>query len=248
MSCYLSSSCFGNTYVKDAIRDCFKFGANKIELSAPHKFQNIDNLEKEISDLSKDGFSFTVHNYFPAPKNPFVLNLAANNEINIRSNESLIENAKRLCVASRSPLYGVHAGYLRQAKPGNNGMFRFEKESISYSEALNLSVNFVNNISSDFEELGIKLLIENLFPSSKVKHSLFCSYEEINEYMSQIPKSVGILLDLAHLKISSNIYDFNKHHFLENLMANYSDRLYEVHISDNNGINDEHFGIKKIVG
>ena len=28
-------------------------------------------------------------------------------------------------------------------------------------------------------------------------------------------------------------------------MANYSDRLYEVHISDNNGINDEHFGIKE---
>ena len=69
--------------------------------------------------------------------------------------------------------------------------------------------------------------------------------EEINEYMSQVPKSVGVLLDLAHMKISSNIYGFNKDRFLENFMIDYADRLYEVHISDNDGIKDQHLGIKE---
>jgi len=245
LSCYLSTSCFGNTLVSDAIRNCHNLGTKNIELSAPHKFQNINNLEKELYKYNDNGFFFTLHNYFPTPEKSFVLNLATNDELSMESNLNLIENVKRLCLASKSPLYGIHAGYLRQAKPSNDGMFIFEKESISYSKALNLSVAFVNKIAPSFEELGLKLLIENLFPSPKIKHSLFCSFEEISEYMSQIPKSVGILLDLAHMKISSNIYGFNKDLFLESFMMNFADRLYEVHISDNDGIKDQHLGIKE---
>ena len=58
--------------------------------------------------------------------------------------------------------------------------------------------------------------------------------------MDLIPDNVGLLLDLGHLNISSNFFKFSKQSFLDKYISNYKDRLLEIHISENNGIKDEH--------
>ena len=63
--------------------------------------------------------------------------------------------------------------------------------------------------------------------------------------MNLIPKDVGLLLDLGHLNISSNLLKFDKIKFLEKFLDLYGNRLLEVHISENNGIKDEHLALHK---
>ena len=63
--------------------------------------------------------------------------------------------------------------------------------------------------------------------------------------MSQVPISVGLLLDLGHLNISSNILKFDRNKFIEKFLTKYGDRLYQIHISENNGLKDEHRALEK---
>ena len=245
MVCYLSSSCFSDTYISDAINDCHKLNPYHIELSAPHYFQTLDFLKKKLETLSSSGFKLLIHNYFPPPEESFVLNMATKNQKAKNQSINLIYNALELCVVSKSPLYGIHAGYLSQPISTSDGVFKFTGKPMSYSEALNQSIEFVNNINGEFEKVGVKLVIENLFPSRDKNESLFCSFEQIKEFMSQVPKSVGLLLDLGHLNISSKIMNFELNSFIDLYLDEYADRLFEIHLSENNGYKDEHLEIKK---
>ena len=141
-------------------------------------------------------------------------------------------------------MYGIHAGYLSKAIEGKDGTFIFDKNQ-NYLETLKRSSQFINSINKYFEKNKIKLLIENLFPGVKVNSSLFCTFEQIKELMDLIPDNVGLLLDLGHLNISSNFFKFSKQSFLDKYISNYKDRLLEIHISENNGIKDEHLTLKQ---
>lgn len=241
----MSSSCFANSYVSDAIAKCHKLSPFHIELSAPHYYQPIDYLEKKLNDLSRCEYKFLIHNYFPPQENSFVLNMASKNDLEKNQSLNLISSALRLCSFAKSPLYGIHAGYLSQPVASKDGIFQFSNKTLNYNEALSNSVEFVNEINSDFEKAGVKLIIENLFPSVNRNDSLFCSFAQIKEYISQIPKSVGLLLDLGHLNISSKILNFDRDSFINSYLDEYSDRLIEIHLSENNGYEDEHLEIKK---
>ena len=244
MACYLSTSCFGVSHLSDAIKQCRKLSGDKIEISAPHYFQPIKEFTNVINDFREDGCSFLLHNYFPCPRTPFVLNIASSKKIQQQRARRLVERALAVCDQIEAPLYGIHAGYLADANEGSDGMFQFEDEMKSYSEALNNAVRFVNNISPQFEKFGVKFLIENLFPTRHRNISLFCTIEQIREFISQVPKSIGLILDLGHMNISSNILEFDRMLFMEMFLEEFGDRLSEVHISENNGIEDDHLPVR----
>ena len=63
--------------------------------------------------------------------------------------------------------------------------------------------------------------------------------------MNSLPNEVGILLDLGHFNISSNILGFNRHKALDKLVNNFFGRIKEIHISENNGFKDEHLAVKE---
>ena len=64
--------------------------------------------------------------------------------------------------------------------------------------------------------------------------------DQIDDLMDGVPHTVGLLLDLGHMNISSKIMGFDRQKFLDEYLAKYGDRLFEVHISENNGLKDEH--------
>ena len=243
--CYLSTSCFGRSYVSDAIRQCHEISPHRIEISAPHHHQTLDELEEILKGFRENGYALTLHNYFPPPEESFVLNMAAGDDIGKACTQALVKGALRLAIAAGSPLYGIHAGYLARADAKADGTFAFDDELSPYGEALERAVAFINEIAPAYEEAGVRFLVENLFPSPKKRHSLFCSLEEIREFMSQIPKSVGLLLDLGHLNVSSGIMEFDRDLFIDNYLTEFADRLVEVHISENEGLKDEHLSVKK---
>ena len=228
-----------------AINKCLEIGVNRIEVSAPHEFQPLKNLKDTLNDFREKGCAITLHNYFPAPKDDFILNIASHNELEIQKSKTLVLNALELAHSIGSPLYGLHPGYLSQARKVEKGNFIFAGQVSSYSDALDNAITFICNFASQFKKKRVRLLIENLFPGPNNNHSLCCSYDQIYELMTQIPQEVGLLLDLGHLNVSSNLQGYNRDLFLDEYLEEFSDRVFEVHLSENNGIFDEHLSIKK---
>ena len=245
MTCYLSTSCFGGTSVSSAIKLCQECGVESIEFSAPHPYQPIEQLKKTLINFHKQGCAFTLHNYFPTPKDDFILNLASNNEVERRKSKLLVKNALELSALIGAPLYGVHPGYLAHANTVEDGKFVFTNETMTYSQALENAVSFIGELESQFEKRKVKLLIENLFPEPNKNNSLCCTFEEIFEFMSQISDNVGLLLDLGHWNVSSTIYGFDRKLSLEKYLNEFADRVFEVHLSENDGIKDQHLAVKK---
>ena len=244
MECFLSTSCFRNLDLASAIDEAGKLSNKHVEISAPHPYESLTSIKKILSNYKKKKFKFTFHNYFPTPKKSFVLNLATEDLIIQKYIKQMFNNVLELSSYAENEIYGVHAGYRTKAVAKGEA-FQFGKRLISYERALKNSITFVNNISPAFKNRKINFLVENLFPSKKIHHSLFCTFEQIHEFMSLVDKNVGILIDLGHLNISSKIYSFNKMECLEKILDNYSDKIKQIHISENNGLKDEHKILKK---
>lgn len=243
--CYLSTSLCRNQILEEAIKYCGSLSNNFVELSAPHPYQSIEEISLLLKNFFKEGYKFTLHNYFPAPENSFVLNIASN-DIKIQSScKKLVNNALKLSKDANSKIYGLHAGYLSKAKAKSDGMFEFDVEQMSYNSALDTSLKFINDYVEKFNQHGVIFLVENLFPSVARNSSLNCNFQQITDLMDNLPKEVGLLLDLGHMNISSNIMEFDRHKFLDQYLSKYSDRLHEVHISENNGLKDEHRALEE---
>ena len=63
--------------------------------------------------------------------------------------------------------------------------------------------------------------------------------------MKLVPATVGLLLDLGHLNVSSTINEFDRELFLEEYLDEFGENVMEVHISENNGWKDEHLPLKQ---
>jgi sugar phosphate isomerase/epimerase len=244
MGCYLSTSSFKKISIEDAINACGFLSDKVVELSAPHPHQSVEEISVILKNFQSKGYRFTLHNYFPPPEKSFVLNMATDDIETQDKSRALVHGAMQLCEAAGSNVYGIHAGYLASATAREDGMFNFADQEASYEDSLERATKFVNGVNSGFMEKGVTLLIENLFPGRSRKTSLNCSLVEIREFMSNVPESVGLLLDLGHLNISSNLMGFDRKTFLEDYLDEFGERVHEVHISENNGLKDEHLPLK----
>ena len=75
-----------------------------------------------------------------------------------------------------------------------------------------------------------------------------CTYEEIEKFFHS-PEinstNLCLLIDLGHLAISSNILKFDRLDFIERCIKNFGERIFEIHISNNDGLRDLHSRITK---
>ena len=181
MTAYLSTSCYGRRPLVNSIELCKKITPKNIEISAPHDYQPLNEIALVLEKYKLEGIKFTLHNYFPVPKKSFVLNIAADDEVGYNASRDLVSRALYLAKKSNASLYGIHAGYLSKAKANEDGNFEFDEEEIKYDKAFQKAVDFISNVSKEFERENVSLLVENLFPSPKKRHSLNCTFNEIDE-------------------------------------------------------------------
>lgn len=197
------------------------------------------NQTKELIDISSE-CSFHVHNYFPPPNNPFVLNLASSNNTIADTTYNHIFRAIDFAQALGSKFYSFHGGFLLDPEVNELGK-RFNKTNLQNRvTGKNLFIKRVNEVSQYANKKGIKILLENNVISSSNYGSfgenpfLMTHHHEIIEIMKSTDENVGLLVDLAHLKVSANTEKFCKFEFLETT-TNYT---YAYHLSDNNGLAD----------
>ena len=237
---YTSTSCLKHPKnIINVLKEYEKAGIKNVELGSAHSYFNID-------ELKKFNFNFLIHNYFPPPKTSFNFNLASqNNSIRIKS-LNLAKKAIDLCRQIDSSLYTFHGGFTTD--PQKLGV-KFSRENMSTKPKAILT--FIDSlfVLVDFAKSnGIKLAMEpNVVQKFNLIHNknellLFAELDEIEILFKFFKKNeLGILLDLGHTAVTSHWLHFKKDNFIENLRS----RVFAIHISNNNGFQDQHKNLTK---
>ncbi len=239
---FISSSAVKAGDMEGCLDELVKAGFRNIELSGGTRF-NGDLSEMLTGYRQRYSLNFLVHNYFPPPEDDFVLNIASTDEaVRTRSVEFVktsIELARRL----GSHLYTVHAGYTRNLSPGTDGRFVVDRsDGTGSGEAERIMLRSMAEIEGHAAGFNVRVGVENLFPVEEAQDvSLMCTPTQILGFLdSEAGRNTGLLLDLAHLEISSKILCFDRDGLVDALRLGYRDSIVGLHLSGNDGQSDLH--------
>tara|TARA_B100000795_G_scaffold212669_1_gene166311 strand:- start:772 stop:1623 length:852 start_codon:yes stop_codon:yes gene_type:complete len=238
----ISTGQFKGINTSNLIKKLYKNGIENIELSAG-KYEK--NIEKKIISLKKNQNLF-LHNYFPRPQKDFILNLCSTNpEIRKKSYNHVI-NGINLSSKIKAKCFSFHAGFLLDPNILEIGK-KFKKTNMrNKSDALKDFIKIVNKLAKYAKERKIILLIENNVLTNqnlktfKKNPLLMTDHKDAIKIMNTTPKNVCLLLDVAHLKVSSRTLGFSKAEFIKK--CNKWIKVY--HLSDNNGHFDTNDDVK----
>ena len=232
---FVSTGGMGSKNAIEAVRHLAKLGIKSVELSGGKYFEN---YFEEVIDLARNNINIQIHNYFPVPKKPFVLNLASkNNEILKLSYEHCI-NAIFLASKLKKKRYSVHAGFCCDPKVKDLGRSFDLGNKFAREEHYELFIKTLKSLKKYSDDLGVDLYVENNNTiKENVKHtnsSLLCS--EMRE-LKTIKEQTGVkaLIDIGHLVVSAKSLGLNeeKELLLSSQIAN------AYHLSTNNRLRDQ---------
>lgn len=238
---YVSSSCSKQKKIGPAIQELAEYGFRNIELSGGTDYYH--RYEDDILEMKgKYDLNFLVHNYFPPPEEPFVLNLASlNNEIFEKSIHQILMGI-RLAKLLGTNKFGFHAGFFIDVEPNELG------KTISGFHKWN-SIRALRRFCKGFDIIAekagkVELYIENNVYSKSNLESLgsespfmLTSARDYGELQQQI--EFKLLLDIAHLYVSANTLGFD---FGKNLRQVITETDY-IHLSCNDGFHDQNLEI-----
>lgn len=240
---YISSSCVKNKTIKESVQELVENGFRNIELSGGTEYY--DSFEDDLLNLQKKyDLNYICHNYFPPPKEHFVLNLASlDDEVYDKTFEHL-NNAIELSKKLGAKKFGFHAGFFIDIKVSEIGK-KISKVNLFDK---NKSIQRFCDGFSELQKLvdGLELYIENnVFSSINAK-----TYENDNLFMltnsseyQELKNMIdfNLLLDVAHLKVSSKTLGLD---FEEELSYMITQSDY-IHISDNDALHDLNHKLQK---
>lgn len=232
---YISTGGFPDMTPSQSINYLAAHGVYHIELSGG-KYETgiLENL------LTAKGFNLAIHNYFPPPAEPFVLNLASlNQDVETRSLKH-VTDVLQYCKILGLKTYSLHGGFLIDPAPVELGNELTPRIVNDRQVALDKFIANLNLISQEAEKEGIQILVENNVISRKNMNVfgqnplLMTSTDECLYVMEKTSKNVRLLVDVAHLKVSASTLNFDSSVFMRRL------RPYTggYHLSDNDGLED----------
>jgi sugar phosphate isomerase/epimerase len=233
---FISTGGYKSSVASNTAEQFLKGGIKSIELSGG---TYSDNLKKDLLKLKKKIF-FQVHNYFPPAELPFVFNLASTDEeISKKSYDHAI-NAINWAQELGGTTYSFHSGFLIDPKPEELGKKINKRNLYNREHALEKFIFNVNRLSDYADSKSISLLIENnvLSNNNIIEFDdnplLMTSPLECKYVMENTDENVNLLIDVAHLKVSSNSLKFNPQTMFEIC----DPWIKAYHLSDNNGLSD----------
>ena len=233
---YVYSSCLKNTKIKDSVEELAINGFQNIELSGGTEYY--ENFENELLELKdRYGLNYQCHNYFPPPREHFVLNLASLNNNVFQDSFSHLQKSIRLSERLGAKKFAFHAGYFIDIKLNEIGKKLSRDNLFNESESVN---RFCDAFQMLKDQAGdVELFIENnVFSAANAE-----TYNSKNPFMmTNFEKYISLkeridfklLLDVAHLKVSAKTLELDFEDELTKMInvSNY------IHISDNDGLHD----------
>ena len=232
---YITSLCSSKKRIADAVQELAQLGFRNIELTGRTKFY--DTFEKDLFDLKKEyQLDFLIHNYFPPQPNDFHLNLASGDPDLKEKTLNMIEQAIDLSRKFGKDLYSLHPGFKNDLILGQKGKFFLNgNEKSNRKENIYQMVDILVN---KFSANGFRIAIENLCPIVlNILHTFITTPSDIEEFLNYYKnrQNIGFLLDLGHLSVAANYFKFDKKEVLDDLFSKYPDKIFELHISENDG-------------
>jgi sugar phosphate isomerase/epimerase len=238
---YVSTNSFPIRRLDQILHLCYQWKINGLELSAVEDY--------DLSLLSQSVYPnrYLVHNYFPPPETPFLLNLASQDEDLLKKSIDHCCRAIELSSVLGCQYYAVHAGYaydlptdmlgdpVKQASLSSELFSPYEKV---YRTLLS-SIRYLTNFAM---VRNVRLLIENnVCPASGGdtvnKLLLMTRPEHLQRLVEDVSdKNFGLLVDVGHLKVSAVALGFDRERFIHLL----SPHIMAFHLNDNDGQTDQH--------
>lgn len=236
---YISTGAFKTPDLREIFRIAAAEGFDRLELSSGVRWSPLQ-LE-EVRAAARSGMSFLIHNYFPTPEKPFVLNLASDEPTSLKLSRDHCRRAIDLCEEVGSPFYTVHSGFCFRAQPSQLGHAITGARLVGQESAQAIFVESLSQLCRYGRQRGVRIAIENnvLAPfnliDGKNKLCLCATAEEIVATIAAVGEdNLGVLLDVAHAKVSANALGFD----LEEFVSLVRPHLYAFHVSDNDGSSD----------
>ena len=232
---FISSGAFRNKLINEVAAYIELIGCKNIEYSSgPYQEKIID----KFLNLEINNFSIQIHNYFPVPQKPFVLNLASlNKEIWQNSFDHCLKSIN-LASNLKTKRYSVHCGFCYDPKTSElgrpfkkNSTFNKEDYDKKFITTIKKLKKYADNKKVDFYIENNVVISENLINDKSML--LGTTIEEMVKYKQKT--AAKILIDTGHLIVSSNSLDINESKQLD-LAKNFADAY---HLSTNNRIRDQ---------
>ena len=243
MTAYAATQCLaGVESVADALETYARLGIGHVELSGPHDLPPSPEL---LDGLARTPFEFVVHNYFPAPEEPFVLNLASGDAAIRERGVDHVMGDLELCARIGAPLYTVHGGF--RCDPGPDFVFRPERGMTGHEEAMDLFADSIARICRRAEELGVDVGVENnvLSPANHAKSPddpflLFLAASDYEQLASRVDSPrLGALLDVGHLNVTCHTLELDRSEVVAGMLP----FVTAFHLHDNDGSADQHLAV-----
>jgi hypothetical protein len=224
-----------NNYSLDDIIYLAKKNTWAIEFSSGIEY--FDKIEQFYltSDIKR-----MPHNYFPAPKVPFVLNLASKSKSIRKKSIKHCINGLRLARQTQAPFFAAHAGFCIDPIHTELGKKINYNNNFNRENHLNIFLESIFEILKYSKSYDITFLIENnvitkFNLNNSINPFLCCESSEIEFVCRAVNQDLfGILLDTAHLKVSANTLRKNINDEFQ-IVQKY---IKGIHHSDNNGLVD----------
>ena len=240
---YLSTSCLKHSNIKHSVQELADNGFRNIELSGGTDYY--PGFADDLLELKeKYGLNYLCHNYFPPPKEHFVINLASLNDDVYRKTFEHLSGAIALSKKLGAKKFGFHAGFFIDISINELGKKITKGALFNESQAI---LRFIDGFKALQQLAGdLALYVENnVFSSSNFQtyngEPLFmlCTYADYKALKEAI--DFNLLLDVAHLKVSANTLKLDFDTELSNMLAQ-SDF---IHVSDNDALHDLNFSLDK---
>jgi len=235
---YASSGAFLSRDLASLLDEAATAGIGAVELSSgvPWRADNLDVVRR-----NRGRFRFLVHNYFPPPERPFVLNLASSNAEIRRLSVEHCQSAIDLAHELETDLFTVHAGFAIEPKVSELGRPISGESAVDLETAYGVFRDTVGALVLYGEKRGVRLGIENNVVApfnlrdGRNAFLLMATADEMMRLAADIASPrLGFLIDSGHLNVSARTLGFDREEFLGKVAA----RVFGWHLSDNDGTAD----------
>lgn len=208
-------------------------GIRAVELGAT-RLDDSSRLSDRLRELPLD---LAVHNYFPPPRDPFVLNLASPDAEIRRRSLDLARAAIDLCSAVDAPFYSVHAGFAVDPVGWSGTSFAFPDPGAGAVDAA------TERFSDAYAQLvaigdaaGVAVLVENNVCTPELHGKLLLqTADEFLDLIERVPET-RLLVDTGHLNVSARTLGFDPADFV----AAIGGAVGAWHLHANDGVSDSH--------
>ena len=147
---YVSTLCFSGKPISEIL---YKADINNFNLEFSSGLPYDPNNIKFFNNFNNN-FKL-IHNYFPAPKVPFVINLASENkEIRELSLNHCLKNIE-LSAKNNIDFYAAHAGFCIDPEPNKLGKFIEVEKTFQRSKHIDIFLESLNKILTFAESLKV---------------------------------------------------------------------------------------------